>query len=101
MKMLKEEKELREYIRHTVKEYCDPPAYKSSGDRKVMGLITALIRAVRADEREKCAKKCDTAARYFAEFADRTKKKGHNVDDIVARRIACEDLAKGIREGKG
>jgi len=36
-------------------------------------------------------------AKRFAEFAEHARKKGHNVDDIVARRIACEDLAAALR----
>jgi len=59
-------------------------------DRKV---IRTLVKAVRED----CARVADSHAKGFAEFATRAAKKGHNVDDIVARRIASEDIATAIR----
>lgn len=83
MKQLPEEKELRAW-----RWYID------AGDRKTYGAdISALIKAVRED----CAKVADAHAKHFASFAEDARKKGHNVDDIVARRIASEDIATEIR----
>jgi hypothetical protein len=83
--MLKEERELRRVIRFRADRYHEVPK-----------LITALVKAVREED----AKLADNAARSFAEFAEHAKKRGHNVDDIVARRIACEDVAVAIRKGR-
>jgi hypothetical protein len=46
--MLKEEKELRKLV--------FPPGIGTSDDVKILEAIRALIRAVRTDERERCAK---------------------------------------------
>ena len=49
--MLKEEKDCRWFIRAALHNTCDyPMAYR---------LLTEVIRAVRADERERCAKVCE------------------------------------------
>lgn len=48
MKMLPEEKDCRDFVRAAIQNDCDKPTAAK--------LITALIRAVRLAERERCAK---------------------------------------------
>jgi hypothetical protein len=92
--MLPEEKALRKYITEIFN--LTGLIETSKGGR----LIADFRRAVRAAEREACAKVADKHAKMFAEFADHAKKKGHDVDDIVARRISSEDIATEIRAKK-
>jgi chromosome segregation ATPase len=49
---------------------------------------------------ERAAKECDNDAEHFKSFADHARRKGHSVEDIVSRRIACEDLAGKVRAMK-
>ncbi len=88
MRMTPSEKVLRESF------------FTASCYRAASRLITKMRREIEAAERERCAKVAEGHAKRFAEFAARAKTKGHNVDDIVARRIASEDIAAAIREGK-
>jgi LmbE family N-acetylglucosaminyl deacetylase len=89
--MMKEEKELRKYIReHEM----------MLGHKEPTRLLKSLVAAIRAEERERAAKVADAAALHYANFAEHAKKKGHDVDDIVARRISSEDIAAAIRAKK-
>ena len=81
---MKEEEELREIYSSFVPKFMKA---------KLANRITALVRAVRED----CAKVAESHAKMFAVMADRARAKGHNVDDIVARRISSEDIAAAIR----
>jgi len=90
-RQLPEERALRNHISRAL--WGDPGKNPAPPPKCCRDAITALVRAVREED----AKKCDAEAKRFAEFAEHARKKGHNVDDIVARRIACEDLAAALR----
>ena len=77
--MLKEERELREFLKDGIVMY--DKWMKDGGNRRLSAKITALVRAVREDERDMCAKVitpyklCDGCARHFID-AIRSKPEG-------------------------
>jgi sRNA-binding protein len=92
--MIPEEKELLSWIR-----YCNKcGVFDDNHAKKLRRQIRSLIRAVRLQEREECAKKCDEQAAFYRRL--REKGPGGMVDADLARAMGAEDCAAAIRERK-
>ena len=78
--MLKEERDARDFIRAAIQNDCDKP--------RATALITALVRAVRLQEREQCAKVAEAAKQVATH------------DDFSAAMDELRAALDALKEGK-